>query len=175
MFCRICIMDHFHPLTVRSWGTCQCLFFTVTLLLLCDLSSSDNDQPPAVIPQEVFAQGHSVKRGSYQGRESAKKKKKTAATFNLSCLTLRSAVVQFEEDSTVWEMTENRSWLIPYKFISGLFSRLMFFSLKYQKIVKNIHYKFLEYNVASLNDFCKNNNAKPRYIQMTEKLENVHL
>lgn len=36
-------LEDFNPLTVCSWGTRQCLFFAVTLLLLRDLSSSDND------------------------------------------------------------------------------------------------------------------------------------
>jgi len=49
---------------LSSWGTCQCWFFPVTLLLLPprDLSPSDNEQPPAVIPQEVFAQGQPGKK-----------------------------------------------------------------------------------------------------------------
>lgn len=83
--------DRFHPLTLCSGGTRQCLFLAVPLLLPCDLFSSDNDQPPAVIPQEVFAQGHSVQSGCYQWRESAKA---TDATFNLTCLTLCCAEVQ---------------------------------------------------------------------------------
>lgn len=66
--------DHFHSTdSVLMRHFVSVCFSLSPRCLLCDLSSSDNDQPPAVIPQEVFAQGHSVKRGSHQREGKCKK------------------------------------------------------------------------------------------------------
>lgn len=49
-------------------------------------------KPPAAIPQEVFAQGHSVKRGALVS--GGKVQEMTAATFNLSCPVVVRETVQ---------------------------------------------------------------------------------